>query len=61
MLEAGIEMCLFLEADNLLKMRVVNVGINTEQPLEYGLHDIFKVWRERCSYEKTADHKTQQL
>lgn len=46
MLEAGVQMGLLLKAHNLLKMRVIDVGIYTEQTFEYGLHYILEVWRE---------------
>ena len=51
-LEAGIKMSLLLEADNLLKVGVIYVGINTKQALEYCLHYFLEVWRERCALTK---------
>ena len=51
-LEAGVKMSLLLEADNLLKVRVIYVGINTKQALEYCLHYFLEVWRERCALTK---------
>jgi hypothetical protein len=51
-LEAGVKMSLLLEADNLLKVRMIYVGINTEQALEYCLYYFLEVWRERCALTK---------
>ena len=49
MLEAGVEMCFFLELENHLEMRVVYVRIHPEQPLEDRLDDVPEVWREGSS------------
>lgn len=48
-LEAGVEMCFFLELENHLEMRVVYVRIHPEQPLEDRLDDVPEVWREGSS------------
>ncbi|BAS85036.1 Os03g0577150 [Oryza sativa Japonica Group] len=42
-------MGLLLEADNLLKMGVIYVGINTKQALENCLYNLLEVWREWCA------------
>jgi hypothetical protein len=42
-LEAGVEMGLLFEADNLLEVGVVNVCINPKQSLENSLHDVPEV------------------
>ena len=49
MLEAGVKVSLFLKAHNLLKMCVVNMGINTEKALEYCLHNFLEILWERGS------------
>jgi len=46
-LEASVEVCLFLELDNHLKMRVVYVRVHPEEALEDRLDDITEVGRER--------------
>jgi len=48
-LETGIEMGLLFKANNLLEMRVVDVGIDTKQALEYCLYYFLEVWREWCA------------
>jgi len=45
MLEACIQMGLFFEAHNFLKVRMIYMSIYTEQPLKYCLHNILKVGR----------------
>ena len=50
MLEAGVKVSLFLKAHNLLKMCVVNMGINTEKALVYRLHNFLEILWERGSY-----------
>jgi len=48
-LETGIEMGLLFKANNLLEMRVVDVGIYTKQALEYCLRYFLEVWWEWCA------------
>ena len=48
-LETGIEMVLLFKANNLLEMRVVDVGIYTKQALEYCLRYFLEVWWEWCA------------
>lgn len=50
MLEASIEMRLFLELHNHLKVRVVYVRIHPEETLEDRLDDVTEVGRERSPY-----------
>lgn len=45
MFKASVEVSLLLQIHNLLEMRVIDVGIHTEQPLKDCLHHIFKVGR----------------
>ena len=42
-LEASVEMRLLFQADDALKMRVVDVCINAEETLEDGSHHLLKV------------------
>jgi hypothetical protein len=44
-------MGLLLEAYNFLKVRVIDMGIYTEQSFENSLHNILEVGRKRCPYE----------
>lgn len=54
MLETCIQVCFLFKAHNLLKMGMIDVGINTEKPLEYCLNNILKVRREwrPCKFSK---------
>lgn len=45
MLEAGVEMGLLLQSDNLLKVRVIDVRVHSKQTLEYGFYNLPKVCR----------------
>ena len=49
-LEAGVKMGLLLEADNLLKVGVVNMCIDPKQSLENSLHNVPEVNRKRSPY-----------
>jgi len=44
--EASVEMSLFIESDNLRKVRMIDVCIDTKQLSQNPLHEILKVWRE---------------
>jgi hypothetical protein len=44
-------MGLLLEAYNLLKVRVIDMGIYTKQSFEYCLHNILEVERKGCPYK----------
>lgn len=48
-LEAGVQMCLFVETNNLLEMRVVDVSVDSKQTLENGLNHLLEVSWKRCS------------
>lgn len=47
------------KANNLLEMRVVDVGINTKQALEYRLHYFLEVWWEWCALTKGKQNPNQ--
>ena len=46
-LETGVEVCLFAEGTYAAEVGVVDVGVDPEQALEYGLHYLEEVGRER--------------
>ena len=46
MLETSVEMSLFVESHNLMKVRIIDVCIDTKQLSQNPLHEILKVWRE---------------
>ncbi len=46
MFEAGIQMGLSREKHDVLEMRVIDVGVHSEQPLKYHLDNCLKVTRE---------------
>ena len=54
MLEAGVEMCLFLELDDHLKVGVVYVRIHPEEAFEDRLDNVKEVGRERSSCSASA-------
>jgi len=45
-LETGVEVSLLPKVHDLLEMRVVDVGVHTEETLEDVLHDVLEVLRE---------------
>lgn len=51
-LKASVKMSLLLEADNLLKMGMVYVGINTKQALENCVYNILEVGWKWCAWIK---------
>lgn len=57
MFEACVKVGLLLKANNFLKMRVIYVGIHTEQPLENRLHHLFEVRRKWGTYEELLRRK----
>ena len=46
MLETGVQMGFGREQHNVLEVRVVNMGVNSEESLEDNLDDCFEVARE---------------
>jgi len=58
-LETGIEMGLLFKANNLLEMRVVDVGINPKQALEYCLYNFLEVWQEWCALTEGKQNPNQ--
>ena len=46
MLEASVEVSLSLQQHDVLEVRMVDVGINSEEPLEYHLDDVHEILRE---------------
>lgn len=56
MLEACVQMSFLLKAHNFLEVRVINMGVNTEQSFEYSLHDLLKVGRKWSSYKIRSSH-----
>lgn len=48
-LETGIQVSFSLELTYLVKMGAIDVGIHTEEALEYLLHNFFEIVRERGS------------
>ncbi|WP_242536397.1 hypothetical protein, partial [Vibrio sp. Vb2880] len=47
--EASVEMSFLFETNDFLKMRVVNVCVNSEQSSKDCLHHFLEVWRESCT------------
>lgn len=47
--EASVEMSFFFKANDFLEMRMVYMGIHTEQSFKYCLHHILEVLRKWCS------------
>jgi len=48
MFEARVKMGFFSQVNNLLKMRVVDVSVNSKQTLEDVLDNVFEVLWKRC-------------
>lgn len=57
MLEASIQMSVFLESDNFLEMWVVDMSINPEQPFEYRFNNFAEILRKWCSWVGTKYFK----
>jgi len=57
MFEACVKVGLLLKANNFLKMRMIYVGIHTEQPLENCLHHLLEVWRKWGAYKELQRRK----
>jgi hypothetical protein len=55
-LEAGVEMRLFLEPDDHLEVRVVYVRVHPEEALEDRLDDVAEVGRERSPCRRHHHH-----
>lgn len=55
MLEASINMGYLSQIHDDIEMCMVDVGVDTEQPLQYGLHDVLKVWWEWNACTKTNE------
>lgn len=49
MLEASIKMSFFLQTHNLLKMWVIDMGIDSEESFKYCFNNIPEVWGKRCT------------
>jgi hypothetical protein len=51
-LETGVEVRLGAELDDLLEVRVVNVGVDAKEAPEDGLDDVLEVPREGSAWRK---------
>lgn len=49
MFKTCVQVSFFLQADNLLKVRVIDMSIHAEQALEYCLHNIRKIGWKWCA------------